>query len=276
MARHVDAIRERLYEAAADPQADVAHAALWIAAEEYPGLDPDPYLDYLARLAERVTARDARGASGASRRRAMASEIFDRERFAGNADDYYDPRNSYLNDVIDRRLGIPITLAVIYLGVARRSDRSPVGLNTPGHFLILDEGVVIDPFHGACEVAREVLLAQIEKAGAPRPSERLDWICRHPADVSSILVRMLVNLRGNHLRRNDLHRALAAVDRLVHLDSENPIWLRDRGALYQRLDCPRAAAADLVAYLEHVPEDPEADGIRQMITRLSRDLPPLQ
>lgn len=276
MPRAVEEIRERLYEAAADPSADVAGSTLWIAIEEYPDLKPGPYLDYLSKLAERVTETAANDTSPAGWRRALASEIFERERFVGNRNDYYDPRNSYLNDVIDRRLGIPITLAVVYLGVARRAGRSAAGLNTPGHFLLWDGDVVIDPFHGGRKIQRDALLAQLEQAGVDRPVERLDWIQRHPADTGSILTRMLVNLRTNHLTRKDVPRALAAVDRLVHLDPENPSWLRDRGALYQRLDCARAAAADLEAYLERAPDDPEADVIRQAIVRLSRDLPPLQ
>lgn len=272
----VEQIRERLYETAADPSADIATAALWIAAEEYPDLDLDAYGSYLDTRAGRVDAAMSGAASADAWRSAMAEELFEQERFSGNADDYYDPRNSYLNDVIDRRLGIPITLAVIYLSVARRLGRRAVGLNTPGHFLVLAEESVVDPFNGGRVVERPILVAQLEQAGAPQPETQLDRILRAPADTRSILTRMLVNLRTNHLRLHDADRALADVDRLVHLDPENPGWLRDRGALFQRLDCPRAAATDLEAYLDRVPDEPEADVIRQVIERLSRELPPLQ
>jgi len=274
----VEEVRERLYAVATDPEGDVDEGALWIAAEEYPELDVDAYRTYLDDLAARVRAKVAADADSDATawQQAMADEIFEREGFAGNVDDYYDPRNSYLNDVIDRRLGIPITLAVIYLSVARRLGRRAAGLNTPGHFLVLDEGAVIDPFNRGKAVERPVLLAQIEQAGAKQPAAHLDHVLRHPADTRSILTRMLVNLRTNQLRLHDTNRALAVVDRLVTIDPDNPAWLRDRGALFQRLECPRAAAKDLEAYLERAPDDPEADVIRQVIARLSSELPPLQ
>lgn len=274
--RPVEEIRERLYEVAADPYRDVAEGALWIAAEEYPDLEIPRYDAYLDERASRIRAAVPANATADAWRSAMTAEIFEHERFAGNGDDYYDPRNSYLNDVIDRKLGIPITLAVIYLSVARRLGRDAAGLNTPGHFLVLDEGAVIDPFNGGRVVEHDVLQAQIEQAGAERPAEHLDRLLAHPADTRSILARMLVNLRTNHLRLRDTDRALADVDRLVHIDADNPAWLRDRGALFQRLDCHQAAASDLEAYLERAPEDPEADVIRQVIERLHRERPPLQ
>ncbi|MDG2303834.1 MAG: tetratricopeptide repeat protein [Candidatus Binatia bacterium] len=274
--RSVEEIRERLYETAGDPGSDPATGALWIAAEEYPELDVDAYRGYLTDLAERVTRAVASDASADAVQKAMAQEIFETEGFTGNANDYYDPRNSYLNDVIDRRVGIPITLAVVYLSVARTLGRTASGLNTPGHFLVVDEGAVLDPFHGGRVVERDALLAQMEQAGSRQPSAQLEQILQNPTDTRGVLTRMLVNLRMNHLRRKDQDRALTAVDRLVHVDPENPTWLRDRGALFQRLDCPGAAVSDLKAYLERAPEDPEADVIQQFIDRLTRDLPPLQ
>lgn len=274
--RSVEEVRERLYAVAADPDGDASEGALWIAAEEYPELDVDAYRTYLDDLAARVRTSVAADAHADAWQHAMADEIFEREGFTGNADDYYDPRNSYLNEVIDRRLGIPITLAVIYMSVARRLGRNAAGLNTPGHFLVLDEGTVIDPFNKGKTVERAVLLAQIEQAGAKQPVAHLDHVLRHPANTRSILTRMLVNLRTNQLRLHDTSRALAVVDRLVTVDPDNPSWLRDRGALFQRLDCHRAAASDLETYLERAPDDPEADVIRQVIARLTRELPPLQ
>lgn len=276
MPRAVEEIRENLYETAAAPDGDLATGALWIAAEEYPDLEPDRYQAYLSRLADRVRAAGGSDATSPAGRDALSVELFENEGFSGNADDYYDPRNSYLNEVVDRKLGIPITLAVVYISVARRLGRDAVGLGTPGHFLVRDGDTVLDPFNAGRVVEPEALLAQMEQAGATDPAASLDAIQRQPATTRSILTRMLVNLRTNYLRLRDVDRALSVVDRLVRLDPENPGWLRDRGALFQRLDCPRAAAADLEAYLDRAPDDPEADVIRQVIARLSRDLPPLQ
>lgn len=274
--RPAQEIRENLYAVADDPSRDVAEGAFWIAAEEYPDLEIRRYDAYLDEIAARVRDSLPAGAAADDWRAEMANQIFEQEHFTGNQEDYYDPRNSYLNDVIDRKLGIPITLAVLYMSIARRLGRSAAGVNAPGHFLVLDEGSVIDPFNAGRLVEREVLLAQIEQAGAPDPAGHLDRLLANPADTRSILARMLVNLRTNHLRLGDSNRALADVDRLVHIDGDNPAWLRERGALFQRLDCHQAAATDLRAYLERAPNDPEADVIRQVIDRLQRASPRLQ
>jgi regulator of sirC expression with transglutaminase-like and TPR domain len=274
-ARSKEEVRARLYEAADDPAADLAAASLWIAAEEYPEMVVTESLDYLDRLAGRVEARIAK-TGDLSQREVLVEEIYDRERFRGNSVEYYDPRNSYLNDVIERRLGIPITLAIVYVSVARRIGRDAFGLGTPGHFLVLDGQDIIDPFDRARTVERSIILTQLGAAGIQDPTAWLDRLCGNPASTKSILARMLVNLRGNHLRRGDDARALDAVDRLVHLDAENPMWLRERGVLYQRLDCPAAAITDLEAYLAKAPNDPEADILRASITRLGRKRPTLQ
>ena len=267
--------RARLYEAADDPTGDVAAASLWIAAEEYPDLVAADSLDYLDRLADRVRA-GSQTPGGLPTRDALVAAIYEQEGFRGNSMEYYDPRNSYLNDVIERRLGIAIALAIVYVGVARRTGRSASGLSTPGHFLVLDGDEIIDPFDRGRIVERPALLTQLGAAGLQDPAAWLDRLCAEPASTRSILARMLVNLRGNHLRRGDDPRALDAVDRLVHLDPENPMWLRERGVLYQRLDCPAAAVSDLEAYLARVPDDPEAEIIRTSIDRLVRNRPTLQ
>jgi len=265
-----------LYSIAADPRGDLAAGALWIAAEEYPDLDPLPYLEYLDECAERVVGSVDAGADEIAWRRALAAEIYGREGFAGNSKEYYDPRNSHLNQVIDRRRGIPITLAIVYLAVAHRIGRAAAGVNAPGHFLVLHGEELLDPFHGARIVEREALLAQLEQAGAPDPKAQLEDLLEHPTDTRAILVRVLVNLRLNHLRRRDPELALTAVDRLVHLDPANPSWLRDRAALFQRLECAAAAIRDLEGYLERVPDDPEAPALRQAIAKLRPTVPSLQ
>ncbi len=269
----VEEIRENLQRVACDPAADIAEGALWIAAEQYPELRLDTYRDYLSRLADHVISEPA---TDSDPRPPLAVTLFDHEGFSGNAEEYYDPRNSFLNEVIDRKLGIPITLSVVYLSVARTQGRRATGLNTPGHFLVVDGDTVLDPFHKGQVVERSALEAQVERAGSRDPSADLDRLLAQRPDNRSILTRILVNLRTNHLREHDVDRALTVVDRLVSIDSENPMWLRDRGALFQKLDCPRAAAADLRAYLDRAPNDPEADVIRKVIDRLTRELPPLQ
>lgn len=272
----LDEIRSELYRVATLPDADPAEAALWIAAEEYPELDRAAYLAYLDDVARAVRARLEGDDDLARCRTSVTDEVFVRQGFAGNATEYYDPRNSYLNEVIDRRRGIPISLAVIYLAVGRRLGQPVFGVNAPGHFLVRHGDVVVDPFAGGRAVERRTLLEQLRQMGVEDPEGHLRKLLASPPDTRSILVRMLGNLKANYLQRKDFERSLAVVDRLVHLEPANPIWLRDRGALYQRLECARAAVADLERYLALAPDDPENDLIRETIVKLSRNVPTLQ
>jgi regulator of sirC expression with transglutaminase-like and TPR domain len=274
--RSVEEIRGELYRVAEQPDADLAAAALWIAAEEYPDLDHQAYLGYLDDVAGAVQQRLTDDGNSDAARGALAEEVFVRQGFTGNATEYYDPRNSYLNEVIDRRRGIPITLAVIYLAIGRRLGMPVHGVNAPGHFLVRHGERVLDPFASGRGVADDTLLEQLRQMGVSEPEEQLRRLLTAPPDTRTILVRMLGNLKANHLQRKDFVRTLAVVDRLVHLEPSNPLWLRDRGALYQRLDCARAAVADLERYLVLAPDDPERDVIHETIVKLSRNAPTLQ
>jgi regulator of sirC expression with transglutaminase-like and TPR domain len=272
----IDEIRSELYRVAARPDADLAEAALLIAAEEYPALDRASYLAFLDDVAGTVQ-REMRSASDPdTARQAITAEVFVRQGFTGNATEYYDPRNSYLNEVIDRRRGIPITLAVVYLAVGQRLGQPVSGVNAPGHFLVRHGELVVDPFAAGRPVQREVLIEQLRQMNVTEPAAHLERLLTSPPDTRAIVVRMLGNLKANYLQRKDFVRSLAVVDRLVHLEPQNPAWLRDRGALYQRLDCARAAIADLERYLELASDDTERDVIRDTIVKLSRNAPTLQ
>lgn len=272
----LDEIRSELYRAATLKDADLAGAALWIAAEEYPELDRTSYLDYLDRVADTVRTSLGGDDEPERARQILTDEVFVRQGFAGNATEYYDPRNSYLNEVIDRRRGIPISLAVIYLAIGCRLGQPTFGVNAPGHFLVRHGERVVDPFAAGRVVERATLIEQLRQMRVEDPDAHLRQLVASPPDTRSILVRMLGNLKANYLQRKDFVRSLAVVDRLVHLEPANPIWLRDRGALYQRLECARAAVADLERYLALAPDDPENDLIRETIVKLSRNAPTLQ
>jgi regulator of sirC expression with transglutaminase-like and TPR domain len=272
----IDEIRSELYRVAARPDADLAEAALLIAAEEYPALDRGSYLTFLDEVADTVQ-REMRSESDPDvARQAITAEVFVRQGFTGNATEYYDPRNSYLNEVIDRRRGIPITLAVVYLSVGQRLGQPVSGVNAPGHFLVRHGELVVDPFAAGRPVQRAVLIEQLRQMNVDEPAAHLERLLASPPDTRAIVVRMLGNLKANYLQRKDFVRSLAVVDRLVHLEPQNPLWLRDRGALYQRLDCARAAIADLERYLEIASDDTERDVIRDTIVKLSRNAPTLQ
>ena len=208
------------------------HGALLIARAEYPHLDHARYLAELDRLSARVRAALPPGGEPGPVVAAVNRVLFDEEGYRGNEEDYYDPRNSYLNDVMDRRLGIPITLCVVYLEIARRIAFPLAGVSFPGHFLIRHRTsqrlFYIDPFRrGEIVLPGELpdrLAALFGKEAAEellrRPEE--GHPARFTADAApqEILVRMLTNLREIHLRRRDLVRARHVVAMLLALGLE--------------------------------------------------------
>jgi regulator of sirC expression with transglutaminase-like and TPR domain len=269
MPRSVDEIRARLYEVASRGDGDPATGALWIAAEEVGDLDVDRYLGFLQARADAVQrALGTDSDDPEAVRTALADELFDRQGFRGDESDYYDPRNSYLNEVIERRRGIPITLSIVYLSVGARIGFPVAGVNAPGHFLVRCGSSILDPFDRGRAWSRSAFEDHLRQLGASDPARHAALLLERPPRTDEILARVLANLKANYLRLGELGRALAVVDRLVHIDPGEARWLRERAALYQHLDCPHAAADDLERYLERVPADPEADGLRTVLLEL--------
>jgi len=253
----------------------LAEAALWIAREEYPDLDVESYLDRLDMLAEGARGRVApRPPEEAVAR--YNDFLFRENGFAGNRDDYEDPRNSFLNDVLDRRLGIPITLSLVYTEVGARAGLPVVGVGFPAHFLVkwlLPHEVLIDPFAG--KVASRGECEQLLKS-AYGPDARLEERMLAPATSREILARMLRNLKNCYLGRGELEHALGAVDRIVLVTPDDATELRDRGILHYRLECFAAALADFERYLELAPTDAMAGEIRARLPELRREAARLQ
>jgi regulator of sirC expression with transglutaminase-like and TPR domain len=250
--------RDRFARLAAtpDPELDVEEGAILIAAEEYPGLDVAGVRAELDRLGEAARgflegARDA-----GERVERLNRLIFDELGFEG-ASEYFDPRNSYLNEVLERRVGIPITLALVYIGAGRRAGMDLRGVSVPGHFLVKCAGSeehIVDAFHGR-SVTREECAARLASALGPEtplsPAVHL-----RDATSREILVRMLSNLQRIFAERGDAERLLACCDRILLLVPRSPQALRDRALVYQRLGWLAAAVGDLEAALE-VADDPQ-------------------
>ncbi|HZD04891.1 MAG TPA: tetratricopeptide repeat protein, partial [Longimicrobiales bacterium] len=202
----------------------------------------------------------------------LSRVLFEEEGLRGNAEDYYDPRNSFLNDVLDRRLGIPITLGIVMMEVGWRVGLPLCGLNFPGHFLVRYEGEVarllIDPFDGGkarWEDEGQDLLDRVYGGMVKIRPEFLE-----PASRIDILARVLTNLKGIYLNARDDVRALAAVDRILLLRPSAAVELRDRGLLLARTGRTHEAVADLERYLDHSPAAPDAHRVRSLIRDLSR------
>jgi regulator of sirC expression with transglutaminase-like and TPR domain len=270
----VASVRARFAAAAAAPEAelDLAAAALLIAAEEYPQLPVDAYLHRLDALAERVKDRLADETAPLVVLQELNRVLFREERYRGNLAAYYDPRNSYLNDVLDRRLGIPITLGLLYLEVGWRLGLPLAGVNFPGHFLVRYGGEALellgDPFEGGAlrfpDQAQE-LVDRVYGGLVPLRDEFL-----RPASKKDMLVRLLSNLKGIHLNGRDDVRALAAIDRILLLRPGAPAEVRDRGLVLARSGRVGEAIADLGRYLDTTPGAPDARRVRRMIEELER------
>jgi regulator of sirC expression with transglutaminase-like and TPR domain len=262
--------REAFAQLAAQPDAriDVARGALLIAAEEYPNLDVEAYLARLDELAHAAAARMGGAASRAGAER-LCRYLFGELGFAGNRERYDDPRNSYLNEVLERRTGLPITLCLVFVEVARRLGLPAHGVGFPGHFLVKIEAspdVLVDAFAGRlvspadCEARLRAVLGQDARLV---PAHHL-----RAATPREILARMLANLKHVHLGLRDLARALACCERILLLVPDAAHELRDRGLLFAELECFAAAAADLRRFLELAPGDASAEAVRARLAAL--------
>jgi regulator of sirC expression with transglutaminase-like and TPR domain len=262
--------RARFAELLARPEVPLDEAALAIAEEEYPGLDPSASLRALDRLAERVTAAAGERARPVTVLRSLRTVLADEERFRGNADHYYDPRNSFLNEVIERKLGIPITLSIVYLEVARRVGLRLEGVGFPGHFLVKYVSpsraeVFVDPYNGGEALSAEECVSRFGAASAGRPFDP-----RYLAAVTpqQILGRVLHNLKRIFVETNDDVRAYWVIDRLLVLAPAQVGEIRDRGLVSARLGAAGPASRDLATYLEQAPGALDADEVRAVLASL--------
>jgi len=258
-----------------DAEIDLAEAALWVAAEEYPGLDVARWLERLAGLAEAARVQLLGARSTSERIARLNAYLYEQQGFGGNRDDYYDPRNSFLNDVLERRTGIPITLAIVYLSVAQRAGVPALGVGFPGHFLVRcdePEEILVDPFAGAVVSRDECAEWLRTAAGADAP---FDPRLLEPTPAREIVARLLRNLKQIWLAAEDWSRALACAERILLLTPNAPLELRDRGLLFARLECFAAAEADLRRFLALAPNDAGADAVRAQLVELARSAPRL-
>jgi regulator of sirC expression with transglutaminase-like and TPR domain len=252
---------------------DLAAAALLIAREEYPDLDLVAYLDRLDAMAAIVLARVGGGATDEERLEALGKYLFEEQGFHGNTREYYDPRNSFLNDVLDRRTGIPITLSTVYMEVGRRLRLTVAGVALPGHFIVKvttsGGDRLLDPFHGGASLSQEDCQERLDRIfgdGKVKVQPPMLAACSR----KQILARMLRNLKGIYLKCDDHARALGIVDLLLRLEPDSAEELHDRGLLYAALDCYSLAVRDLEAYVALAPGSPRAEDALEKIIDLRR------
>lgn len=259
-------VTDDLLRALNEPGEALAPAALAVAGVEYPALDGGPYLLRLERMAEAAAGRLQRheGAPASTRIAALNAYLYEELGFSGNREHYDDPRNSFLNEVLDRRLGIPISLAVVYLEIGRGAGLRLEGVNFPGHFLVRSpagpgemEDLIVDPFHAGAILSevdcRHLLRQHLGEEAA------FDHGLLATATRQHIVVRMLVNLKRLYVRMRSFPQARAIADLLLAVDPSALAELRDRGLLAYHMEDFAAALKDLEAYLRLMPRGEAAD-----------------
>lgn len=252
---------EKLLKAALDTQR-LDLAALAVAALEYPELDETTYLEQIESYALRVRLMLPPNPTLLQQIQALKRVLADEEGFRGNSTKYHAPENSFLNRVLERKVGLPIALAVLYLEVARRAGIKLFGVNFPGHFLIAGESaagkLVVDPFHGGTVLTPDGC-ADLLKEMAPAMKFQTEMIT--PAAVPTIVQRMLNNLKRVYLESNDNERALKAVSLLLVLQPKSPGDLRVRAHVLCALGAFKAALKDVERCLEISPDAPDKEGL---------------
>jgi regulator of sirC expression with transglutaminase-like and TPR domain len=256
-----------------DERINLAEAALTFASAEYPGLDIARYLGLVNEMGARLRARLREDMAPAERILALNRYLFGELGFAGNAAEYYDPRNSYLNEVLDRRLGIPITLSVVYLEVGRRIGLPLHGVAFPGHFLVKcavrDGAIVLDPYAKGASLGVDDLRARLRvlRNGIEPDADQIRMMLT-VASNKEILARMLRNLKAIYLQQKELEKAVTITGRIIALAPQAPEEYRDRGRIYLELECFRAALADFQSYLLLKPDADDAIVVRQKAAEL--------
>jgi regulator of sirC expression with transglutaminase-like and TPR domain len=262
-----------------DARIDLARACLMIAQDAYPGLDVERYLGEIERMAMRLRGRMPQTYGGEERVVALNQFLYEDLGYWGNTDDYYDPRNSYLNEVIERKTGIPITLSILYMELGRRIGLPLAGVSFPGHFLVrlrLRGGMlVLDPFAGGAPQSEAELRERVKRVipdgvadNLPASELPLDQFLE-PASNRQILSRLLRNLKGIYRETDKPERMLDVLNRMLLVTPDASGELRDRGYVYQRLECYRAALKDLTDYAEREPAAPDMDDVRVKVVELS-------
>jgi len=240
----------------------------------YPALDVGGSLAQLDALAERAKRSVHLDKPVTSQAHGLAHFLFQQQGFQGNVRNYNDPGNSYLNEVLDRRLGIPISLSVVFLAVAERIGLPAQGIGLPGHFIVSVQGpdgpLFLDPFHGGRQLSVIECARLVELSTGISGPFKPDWLRSSPPE--DILARMLYNLRNIYIQQDKWRMALPVVERLRLLQPDNPDHLRDLGTIHNQNGARRQAIEFYERYLALAPEAADANLVRRNLEQTAYKL----
>ncbi len=265
--------RQRFLQEVRQPeeQINLEKAALYIAQEASPDLEVEEYLNTLDTMADEVRDRLPEEPYPLRMVQLINRYLYEDLKFSGDSEDYYNPQNSFLNSVIDRRMGIPITLSLVYLAIAKRLDFPMVGVGMPGHFLVRPDveemELFVDPFNEGEILFQQDCLDRLRKVyGQP-----IEMQPKYLETVTprQFLARMLTNLKLVYLDRNEISACLAAIERILILFPDAPFELRDRGLIFFQINRWIEARQDLENYLEVLPTANDREMIQKLLDRMS-------
>ena len=248
---------------------DLATGALLVASTDDPNVDIDGCCDNLDRMAEAARTRTPSEAGPLEELNAITDLLFGVIGFAGNRDDYYDPNNSYLHQVLQRRLGIPITLSLLCIEVGRRAGVPVLGIGMPGHFLIRhrdEENYFVDAFNGGVLMNRDECGAVLRQAAGD--DARLEENHLNPVTPREILARLLRNLKAIYWDREEFDRCITTIGALMAVLPDRPEEQRDRGVVHLKAGNHQQSADDFAAYIEAAPQADDIETVRNALSRL--------
>ncbi|MCW9013692.1 MAG: tetratricopeptide repeat protein [Gammaproteobacteria bacterium] len=256
-----------------DENIDLAEGALMVARMEYPDLDVNSYLDRIHSLADEIRNRLPENPNAGDTLTQLNRTLFDELGYEGNSEHYYDPKNSFLNDVLERKLGIPISLSILYIELGKELGLPLAGVAFPGHFLVkleIDDGaIVLDPYFGGISLSEDDLEDRLQEFYGDKLKKSHFYGLLATSSNKDIIVRVLRNLRNLYMQNENWAKALPMADYIVSLDSDKSDALKARGAIYNELECYQAALNDFQAYLKTSPNDKAAQYIRARIMELA-------
>ncbi|MDJ0649069.1 MAG: transglutaminase-like domain-containing protein [Xenococcaceae cyanobacterium MO_188.B19] len=255
----------------ADRDINLAKAALYFSQAEYPYLDIEAYLNKLLKISQAIELQLPATRYPLQVIKVINNHLYKELGFAGNTENYYDPKNSFLNQVIDRRLGIPISLAVIYLDIAKHLNFPMVGIGMPGHFLIRPDfeeaGFFIDVFNQGEILFSQDCEAKLQQLYLQPVKLKPEFL--NPVSSRTILTRMLNNLKQIYLHYRDFNRAISTINGILILSPDNPYELRNRGLIYYELNRWQESSQDLESYLAILPNAEDAPMIQMLLNKIN-------
>jgi regulator of sirC expression with transglutaminase-like and TPR domain len=271
-------LSEKLKTYLAQPNPDLFEASLLVARHVQPGLVSEEYIRLIDNWAQELEQRLKGARNNKSKLRRINDYLFKELGFSGNHNDYYDPRNSMINHVIERRKGIPITMAVLYITLAQRVGLNVVGASFPGHFLVkmsLEEGlIVLDPFNKGVSLGEDDLKSLLEYNNLTPDTELLSASLR-TASMEETILRMLRNLKAVYLKDNNQESGLNMLNIMLSINPELVEERRERGLLLHEMGCNHTALIDLESYMKVSKKQEKIEAIRPVVVDLIRNTPPL-